>query len=335
MRFLQCSLLFAHYKEGDFGPRGIPVRFKEAPVPKLKKPGKKATKKEIKEYHKQFRKLKKERNLSMQAVEMIRGLRAHFDTTCGVDRLLLMVADGSFCNRTMFRAELDRTTLVARCRKDARLCFPAPARSRRKYDEQIFTPEDVRKDKERIWQRASVYIGGKRRRVRYKVVKGVLWKRGAATRELRLIVIGGVPYKLSKHSRTNYRDPAYFLTLDLTTNARLLVQACFDRWQIEVNHRDEKDILGVGQAQVRSQQSVSRHPALAVAAYSMLLLAALIQYGPGRSDDYMLHPKWRKKSKRPSFLDMVTLLRKECSETSVSDFLHHNFAQNLTRYADT
>jgi hypothetical protein len=335
VRFLQCSLLFGHYREGDFGPRGIPVRFKQAPVPKLKKPGKKATKKEIKEYHKQYRELKKQRNLSMQALEVIRGLRDHFDTIGGAGRLLLMVADGSFCNRTMFRAKLDRTTLVARCRKDARLCFPAPTESRRKYDEKIFTPEDVRKNKNRTWQRASVYVGGKRRRVRYKVVKGVLWKRGAATRQLRLIVIGGVPYKLSKHSRTNYRDPAYFLSLDLTTNVRLLVQACFDRWQIEVNHRDEKDILGVGQAQVRSPLSVPRHPALAVAAYSMLLLAALTKFGPGRGNHYLIHPKWRNESKRPSFLDMVTLLRHECSETSVSDFLHHNFAKNLTRYADT
>src|SRR5262245_29299856 len=43
LRFLQASLLFSHYSEGDFGPRGFPVRFQEAPVakPSLKKPGKK------------------------------------------------------------------------------------------------------------------------------------------------------------------------------------------------------------------------------------------------------------------------------------------------------
>src|SRR2546429_925919 len=52
-----------------------------------------------------------------------------------------------------------------------------------------------------------------------------------------------------------------FLTTDLRTSIKLLVQSCFDRWQIEVNHRDEKDILGVGQAQVRSAQSIPRHPA--------------------------------------------------------------------------
>ena len=148
-------------------------------------------------------------------------------------------------------------------------------------------------------------------------------------------MIAPVPYKLSKRSRANYRDPAYFLSTDLNSPIKLLVQACFDRWQIEVNHRDEKDILGVGQAQVRSVKSVPRQPALAVASYSMLLLAALREFGPGRTDNYVMHPRWRKNSKRPSFLDIVTLLRKETTETSISEFLPRNFAQNLTFYADT
>jgi len=153
---------------------------------------------------------------------------------------------------------------------------------------------------------------------------------------LRLIVIAPVPYKLSKNSRPNYREPAYFLTTDLRTSIKLLIQACFDRWQIEVNHRDEKDILGVGQAQVRSQQSIPRHPALAVASYSLLLLAALKSFGPGRSDDYLKQPKWRKKgSKRASFLDIVCKLRTEIDEASVSHLLPQNFAKNLVLYADT
>jgi len=329
LRFLQASMLFAHYREGDFPPRGIPVRFQEAPP--LKKPGKRATDQQMDQY----RQLKKERNLSTQAIEVIGSLRASLDQRGGADRLLLIVGDGSFCNRTLFKAELDRTALIARCRKDARLCMPAPIGQRRKYDPQIFTPELVRKQDDRPWLRARVYLGGKRRGVKYKEVTGILWKRGGGTRKLRLIVIRAVPYKLSKHSRTNYREPAYFLSTDLSTPARLLVGACFDRWQIEVNHREEKDVLGVGQAQVRSEQSVQRHPALAVASYSMLLLAALREFGPGRTIDYVAHPKWRKDSKRASLLDIVTLLRKDTNEASVSHFLNHNFARNLAMYADT
>ena len=329
LRFLQASLLFPHYQEGDYSARALPVRFQEAAV--VKKPGKRADEEQLKQY----KQLKQINNLSQQTLELLRGLRANLDERGGSGRRLLMVGDGSFCNKTIFRAQCANTEWLARCRKDARLCFAAPAAERRKYAREIFTPEQVRQDPERGWQRVQIYFGGKRRPVKYKEVPAVLWKRGSGTRPLRLLVIAPVPYKLSKHSRTNYRQPAYFLSTDLTISTKLLVQACFDRWQIEVNHRDEKDILGVGQAQVWAAQSVPRQPALVVAAYSMLLLAALREFGPGRTDNYVIQPRWRKGSKRPSFLDIVTLLRKECSETSVSHLLHQNFAQNLTLYADT
>ncbi len=209
LRFLQASLLFPHYREGDFPPRGIPVRFQEAPP--LKKPGKRASDEELQQY----RQLKKEKNLSTQTLEVIRGLRASLDQRGGRKRLLLVAGDGSFCNRTMFKAQLERVALVTRCRKDARLCFPAPPGQRRRYDQQVFTPEQVRQQQDRPWQRARVYLGAKRRLVKYKELPGVLWKRGGATRKLRLIVIAPVPYKLSKYSRTNYRQPAYFLSTDL------------------------------------------------------------------------------------------------------------------------
>lgn len=330
LRFLQVSLLFPHYREGDYPPRGIPVRFQEAPP--LKKPGKRASEEE----HKQYRQLQKQKNLSTQTLEVLRGLRTSLDERGGSARSLLVVADGSFANKTIFKASLDRTELLARCRKDARLCFPALPGSRRKYGQELFTPEQVRQQPERPWTNAKVYLGGKRRLVRYKEVKDILWKRGGGQRRLRLIVLAPVPYKLSRHSRTNYRQPAYFLTTDLTTAAKLLVQACFDRWQIEVNHRDEKDLLGVGQAQVRSVQSVPRHPALVVASYSMLLLSALRNSGPGRTTDYLAQPKWRRNnSKRPSLLDLVTLLRSQCNEASVSHFLPQDFTKNLVLYADT
>src|SRR5215467_10478855 len=328
LRFLQASLLFPHYREGDYPSRGIPVRFQEAPP--LKKPGKRASQQE----HQQYRELKKTQNLSRQALEMIRNLRASIDQRGGSQRLLLIVGDGSFSNKTMYSTQLDRIHLITRCRKDARLCFPAPDGSRRKYDEQVFTPEQVRKN-DNAWSWLRVHLGGKWRRVRFKEVKGVLWKRGAGQRPLRLIVIAPVPYKLSKNSRVNFRRPAYFLSTDLDTPCKILALACFDRWQIEVNNRDEKDLLGVGQAQVRNEHSVPRHPALAVASYSLLLLAALQSFGPGRSHDYHPLPTWRKDSNRPSFLDIVTRLRTDCNEASVSSFLHHNFAKNLITYADT
>jgi hypothetical protein len=68
----------------------------------------------------------------------------------------------------------------------------------------------------------------------------------------------------------------------------------------------------------------------------MLLLAALQTSGPGRTADYLAQPKWRTRiSQRPSLLDLVTLLRKQCNETSVSHFVPPDFTKNLVLYADT
>ncbi len=82
----------------------------------------------------------------------------------------------------------------------------------------------------------------------------------------------------------------------------------------QVNHREEKTTLGVGQAQLWSRQSVVRQPALVVAAYSALLLASLEAYGATRNQVYRILPKWRRTSQRPSCLDLITLLRQQWHE---------------------
>ena len=167
------------------------------------------------------------------------------------------------------------------------------------------------------WRCASIFHGARYRNVRYKELSPVYWPRGAKQKPLRLIVLASTGYRKSKHGRRQYHKPAYLLTSDLTTPAAVLIQDYFDRWAIEVNHRDEKEILGVGEAQVWNQKSVSKVPALLVAMYSWLLLAGLECYGPKRTSDYEPLPKWRRGAKRPSCLDLVTLLRKQLAENPV------------------
>lgn len=327
LRFLQASLLFPHHQEGDFSARGLPISFEEsAPV---KKPGKRAGPEQWADYNR----ARRHKNLSTDALALIHRLRAQFDQKGAEQRSLLATLDGSFCNQTIFKPRLDRTDLIARCRKDARLCFAGTGR--RKYDPHLFTPEQVRQDENLAWQLVRVYYGGAFRELRYKQIEQVLWRRGAGTKRLRLMVIAPVPYKLSKQSRVNYREPAYLLSTDLVSSPEELIQAYIDRWQIELNHRDEKDLLGVGQAQVRAVQSVPRLPAFAVACYSLLLLAGLQEFGIGRTSDFVALPKWRRNAKRPSLLDLLTLLRKENNETSISPVLSKDFLKNLSLYAAT
>ena len=221
---------------------------------------------------------------------------------------------GSYLNRTTLSYDYDRAVLLGRARKNARLCYPAPEGGRRVYGEYKFTPEQVSKDKRRKWKRTHIFHGGKWREVRYKEVPKVLWQGGGRRRLLRLIVVAPVAYRNTKGGRKYYRQKAYLLCTDHDLPAKTLLQKYFDRWQIEYNHRDEKDILGVGQAQVWSELSTPRVPAFIVSVYSQILVSALILYGPKRTDDYLPLPCWRKPSKRPSCQDLVNLLRKEHME---------------------
>jgi hypothetical protein len=61
---------------------------------------------------------------------------------------------------------------------------------------------------------------------------------------------------------------------------------------------------------------VPKQPVLAVAAYSALLLASLQAFGAERGNAYTELPKWRRKARRPSCLDLITLLRKEMTQQS-------------------
>ena len=313
LRFLHFSLLVPLYRSNaDAPPRSLPVRFLE--VPAIKKPGRKASEAEIQAYKEAI----KEHNLSRRSIGLLQELRRSADAAGLRSRTILAVGDGSFCNRTLFREPLDRIELLARTRRDCRLCYAAEPGGLRFYSIEEFTPEQIRQSESAPWQEARVFHGGKWRDVRYKEIASVYWRSGGGRRPLRLFVVAPVPYDSGKGKRRYYRDPAFLLTTDLYRAAVVLLQSYFDRWQIEVNHREIKDTLGIGQAQLRNTRSVPRQPAMLVAAYSALLLAGIQVFGDTRSDAFPALPKWRRNARRPSCLDLVTLLRQEVASASGS-----------------
>jgi hypothetical protein len=313
LRFLHFSLLVPLYRSGiDVPPRSLPIRFLEAPA--VKKPGRKASAAEL-EAHRQ---LVKEQNLSRRSVDLLKELRQSADDAGLGARSILAVGDASFCNRTLLRPSLDRIDILSRTRRDCRLCHAAEPGGRRFYSPESFTPDQIRQQELLPWQPARIFHGGQWRDVRYKEIRPVYWRTGAAKRPLRLLVVAAVPYRSGKGQRIYYREPAFLLTTDLHRPAAVLLQAYFDRWQIEVNHREMKDTLGIGQAQLRHSNSVPRQPALLVAAYSALLLAGIQVFGDTRGDVFPSLPKWRRNARRPSCLDLITVLRQEVASASGS-----------------
>lgn len=305
-RIMQASVCLPLYNAGYSEPtssRAIPVQFENAAV--VKKPGKKATEEEKARYIED----KKKNNLSHTFVKNLSELRISYDSSGGQGKLLIAVGDGAFCNKTTFSHNIDRTNILVRCRKDNSLCLEDKnPDNRRFYSKEKFSPIIIKKDGERKWKRTKCFVGGRFRKIKYKDVNNVLWQRGSKRKNLRLIVLAGMPYKTRKNGKTYYKQPAYLLTDNHDVPIRKLIQMYIDRWQIEVNFRDEKTILRIGEAQVWNKDSVIKQPSFMAASYSMLLLTSLKCRGPFRTEEYFPLPKWRKKSNRPSCNDLVSAL---------------------------
>lgn len=301
IRYLQMSILMPLYKSEESTPaRSIPVRFVAAPS--VKKPGKKATKADLDNY----KALSAKHNLSTKFVEEVKKLRKSMDAKGFAEKTMIMSCDGSFCNKTCMAIDDSKIVMLARCRKDAKLCLPSTT-GRKVYDDKKFSPEAIRKDENIPWSTKTFFYAGQHREVKYKEVSNVLWQNGTKRKLLRVVVLAPVPYV--RGGKRNYRDPAYLLTTNPKAPIEVLIQAYLDRWQIEYNHRDEKSILGVGQAQLRHRSSVVKQPAFHVAAYSLLLMANIIAYKDQDHSDFGPRPKWRKKPKRNTCRALVGLLR--------------------------
>jgi len=287
-RFLQVSLALP-LREG--GCRLIPIAFRHAPTPP--KPSRKATPSEQKHYRAQARATR----LSQRACEQIRDLRADLDADpASATRRLLTAFDGGYTNQTVLKHLPPHTTAIGRLRKDAHLLFrPDPARQKARgrrlgYGAPAPTPEQVRTD-DSPWDTLTFVHHRTTHQLRFKRRTSMMWRAAGAHQVLQLIVIAPLAYRLRKGSKLLYRDPAFLICTDENLDPRIIIQTYFQRWGIEVNFREEKTLLGVGQAQVRCPHSVESAPALTVASYALLLLATERAFGDSR-DALLPRPKW-------------------------------------------
>jgi hypothetical protein len=293
-RFVQLSLMMPLDVNAPAAARGFPIRFRHAPPPA--RPGAKASAEQLAAY----RHLQKTQNLSVVGADIIKECRSDLDARGATDRELVVSVDGGYTNQTILKGLPARTTLIGRIRKDAKFFYPPceqPSRGRRRsYGNPAPTPEALLKDDTIPWSKVRVWASGKYHDCEYKTITSIQWPKAGPHRLLRLIVIRPLGYRLTKHSRLLYRQPAYLICTDPDLPLATLIQDYFWRWDIEVNHRDEKQLIGVGQAQVRSPRSVELVPAFAVASYSMLLLASAQTHGFHATVPTFTVPRWRREA---------------------------------------
>lgn len=305
-RWLQLSLALP---ESDGRCRAIPVDFFHCPS--AAKPKKNASAGERAEYEKQ----KKEMALPLMAKERIELLRNKIPA----NRKLVISGDGGYTNRTVGRNLPANTTLLGRVRKDAKLFARAESINgcgrKGYYGKQLPTPEEMRNDDSIPWGEISAATGSKMHNFMIKSIP-VVRSQITGQRDLKLIIVKPLRYRLTKKSKLLYRDPAYIISTDLELTDAEILQWYLWRWEIELNFRDEKNILGVDEAMIRTQKAVESWAPFAVCSYAMLLLAGRSATEGNKIPVHL--PKWQKTNPplRPSTNHYLTVMRQEISGLS-------------------
>jgi len=306
-RFLQISMALPDH-QGCCQSRAIPIDFHHCPT--VKKPGRTACQQDWTNYKEQQRKLK----LSIQGSERLKQLRYALDKQGVADKQLVVSVDGSYTNEEVLKHLPERVTLIGRIRKDTKL-YAKPEKQpdfgrKRVYGDRLPTPEQIRQSDQYPWQEVNAWAAGKEHKFNVKVIKDVMWRSAGQKHNLQLVVIRPLGYRLTKSSKMLYREPAYLICTDNELRIENLLQDYLWRWEIEVNFREEKTLLGCGQAQVRNPESAESVPAFISAIYAILHLAA--HRALKLSGQALLpRPKWylKKEAKRHSTGDLINNLK--------------------------
>jgi hypothetical protein len=316
-RYLQLSAALPD-SQTEGRARGIPIDFIHAPS--ALKPRKNSPEEAWDEYREQQKRCK----ITVVGASRLAELREQVP-----DRKIVCSVDGGYTNRELFASIPKNTVLIGRIRKDASL-FGVPgepsgvSRGRKRYyGDKLRTPEEIRMDDSVPWQPVQAFAAGKTHVFDVKVVSPVRWKPGK-DRNMLLVVIRPLGYRPRKKAKMLYRDPAYLICSDVTMALESLLQAYLWRWEIEVNFKEEKDVLGVGEAQVRKEESVRSAPAFYVACYALLLLSS---HTAKAMPTDIPAPLWypHKPSRRCSLQNLISLFRAQIwnihLEFNKSDFV--------------
>lgn len=223
------------------------------------------------------------------ALQFLSWLRDQLAAQGRSQQPILMLADGSYDTVELWKALPSGVILLARSAKNRRLHYlptPSSGRGRRpKYGERAPTPQQIWQDQDTPWQSTTLLIRGRRRRLQYHV-SGPLLRYGAPDTPLFLIVVRGQTY--SQHGRRKRREPVPYL-VNAIQNANgewvlplpidTLLFWAWQRWEVEVCHRELKSSLGLGDKQCFNPHAAILSVQWTAWVYALLLLAAYQTWG--------------------------------------------------------
>lgn len=240
------------------------------------------------------------------AVLFLAWLRAQFARLGRGRQRLLVVADGSYDTLNLWKHLPEQVILLARSAKNRVLyhLLPEGSHGNRKYGDRAPTPQDfwrLRKG----WKKLALLIRGRDRHLQYRI-EGPFLRKGAADRPLFLLVVRGQTY--TKHGRPKHRDPIPYLVNAVQDAAGewvlplppdTLIFWAWQRWEIEVAHREMKTSFGLGDKQCWNPLAALRSVQWSAWVYSLLLLAGYRTWG--LTSDPAVPSRWWRGSGRWSF----------------------------------
>ena len=211
----------------------------------------------------------------------LRWLRAALRTLGRGTLPILFVGDGRYDQVNLWRQRPPGVILMARSAKNRRLFFlPGPdMRPNRKYGHPAPTPQQIWRERTR-WRKMSIEVRGRTRHLQVKVVGPVL-RRGAPEQPLFLIVVRG------KSRGKVRREPLPFLVSAVRQGGEWVLPLpvqdllfwAWQRWEIEVVHRELKSTFGLGEKQCWHTESAVRSVQWSAWAYAVLVLAGYRAWG--------------------------------------------------------
>lgn len=215
----------------------------------------------------------------------LQWLRARLDAAGRERQPLLVVADSGWQGASVWTDLPARTTLLAGCRRNRALyALPSQEHGRgrpRRYGERAPRP-DAWLAERGDWQQHTVTIRGRQIPLRYRVA-GPYVVRGAPQQPLWLLVVrGSAAGRGHKQRRARFwlvnavwRDSRWRLPFSAPT----LLAWAWQRWEIEVTHRELKTGFGLGQSQCWNPTSAILSVQWQVIVYSLLVLAGYRCWG--------------------------------------------------------
>lgn len=223
------------------------------------------------------------------AVKFLQWLKQNL-TESGRQLTILMLGDGAYDTLGLWKELPDGVILLARSAKNRALYHMPTTKQRgrgrkRKYGEKAASPQERWRNSRKGWHTQTVCIRGKQRTFRTKV-NGPFLRKGASDTPLFLFIIGGK--QLPKHAKKRRIDPIPYLVNAIQnecgewccplTHEQLLVWA-WQRWEIEVVHRELKSNFGLGDKQCWTPTSAVTCVQWSAWAYGMMVLAGYRTWG--------------------------------------------------------